>query len=430
LQPAHRLDAAIHAEHHPHMATPDARMQLDAVIFGGGVAGLWTLDHLLRQGCRAMLLEAGRLGSGQTAASQGIVHGGVKYTLRGSLTQSAKTIRMMPQLWRECLAGEREPNLKRAKIRSHFCHLWQTTSLKSRAAMIGARAGLAVRPNVLPPEQRPDILRACPGVVARLDEQVVEPISLVSTLADRHRDCILKIDVDSGLEFERDADGRVRLIRLINPETGDALDLQPQHVVLSAGAGNEALLSMLGEASPQMQRRPLHMVMLRGDLPALNGHCVDGMKTRVTITSTTDYADRCIWQVGGQVSEDGVRMSRADLIAFAQTELNAVLPDFDPGAAEWSTYHVDRAEHVTKGGLRPDDAYVTRVGNIITAWPTKMVLASVLAQRVHGLLDAPTAEGRESDAHPLVRIWPRPDLALPPWESEDQWTRVHSATPA
>ena len=54
---------------------PDA-LPVDVVIFGGGAAGLWTLDELHRAGRSVVLLESGDLGAGQTIASQGIIHGG------------------------------------------------------------------------------------------------------------------------------------------------------------------------------------------------------------------------------------------------------------------------------------------------------------------------------------------------------------------
>src|ERR1700733_7712281 len=85
-------------------------MQLDVLIFGGGAAGLWLLDELRRRGARVLLLEADRLGAGQTIASQGIIHGGLKYTLQGGLTPSAMQIREMPGVWRDCLAGRRLPD--------------------------------------------------------------------------------------------------------------------------------------------------------------------------------------------------------------------------------------------------------------------------------------------------------------------------------
>ena len=58
-------------------------MQVDVLIFGGGAAGLWLLDELARRGDRVLLLEAVRP-AGQTIASQGIIHGGLKYTLQGA----------------------------------------------------------------------------------------------------------------------------------------------------------------------------------------------------------------------------------------------------------------------------------------------------------------------------------------------------------
>ena len=61
----------------------------DIVIFGGGIAGLWLLDRLRIQGYQVILLESSSLGGGQTYASQGIIHGGLKYALGGSIADSA-----------------------------------------------------------------------------------------------------------------------------------------------------------------------------------------------------------------------------------------------------------------------------------------------------------------------------------------------------
>jgi glycerol-3-phosphate dehydrogenase len=107
-------------------------MDIDGLIFGGGAAGLWLLDQLARRGDRVLLLEAGRLGQGQTVASQGIIHGGLKYTLHGLLTPAAREIREMPGIWRKCLAGERTPDLRNTRVRSASCYVWRSDSLRSR----------------------------------------------------------------------------------------------------------------------------------------------------------------------------------------------------------------------------------------------------------------------------------------------------------
>ena len=49
----------------------------DILIFGGGIAGLWTLHRLRRAGFAACLLESSSLGSTQSIGSQGIIHGGL-----------------------------------------------------------------------------------------------------------------------------------------------------------------------------------------------------------------------------------------------------------------------------------------------------------------------------------------------------------------
>lgn len=403
-------------------------LSLDLVIFGGGAAGLWLLDEALRRGFRAVLLEAHELGAGQTIASQGIIHGGLKYTLSGLLTPSARAIADMPLIWRRCLAGEQQPDLSATRLRAEFCHLWRSTSISGMIGMAGARAGLRVAPVKLRDHERPEALHGLKGVVARLDEQVIDPESHIGVLADRHRPRLLRIDDRSGLEFDCARPGHVDLIRLLNPATGEPLDLRPKWTVFAAGAGNETLLSHVDlEHDIAAQRRPLHMVMLRGDLPPLNGHCVDGTTTRVTITTATDSSGRAVWQVGGQVAEDGVRMDPEALIAHAQQELSEVTPGADLTGAQWATYRVDRAEAASRGGRRPDDAVVRSAGNVIAAWPTKLALAPHLAQLVLARLDPP-GDTAAADAVHLPDDWPKPAVALPPWETAEQWTADVSET--
>ncbi len=405
---------------------------MDAVIFGGGAAGLWLLDELTRAGVSTLLLEAGDLGSGQTIASQGIIHGGLKYTLGGLFTPSARAISQMPLLWRRCLAGEAKPNLSGTRLRAEFCHLWQTASLKSRLAMIGARAGLRVKPVKLDRNERPALLQQTPGMVARLDEQVLEPASLIADLSHQHSRRIIKIEVPHGLEMVRGESDDVELIRLINPDTGEPLDVRSGVVIFAAGEGNADLREMVGLPGQAMQRRPLQMVMIRRaeNLPLFNGHCVDGASTRVTITSTRDYADRVVWQIGGHIAEIGVAMEPDQLIETAKSELRAVLPALNLSGIEWATYRVDRAEPATPGGSRPDEPYAARERNIITAWPTKLALVPEMVRLVMEQIQIPPdaatpkrgASKRDFDSGlEQLNNWPRPVLALPPWETHELW---------
>ncbi len=176
-----------------------------------------------------------------------------------------------------------------------------------------------------------------------------------------------------------------------------------------------------------MQTRPLRMLMARGpaegpgSLPDLCGHCVEGARTRVTLTSALDSAGRRVWQVGGEVAEKGATLSHDDLLKFGRRETLEALPALDTRNLEWTTYRADRAEAATGAGLRPDDATVRAEGAVLTAWPTKLALAPRLATLIAGSLPPPI--GSASADIEELRAWPRPSVAAPPWEcAETVWT--------
>lgn len=399
----------------------DAVWDVDVLIFGGGCAGLWLLDDLRRQGVRVLLLESNALGGLQTTGSQGILHGGVKYALSGLLSKSASAVSLMPGRWRDSFTGKVEPDLSATRLRSEFCYLWRSATWQSWAGMLGAQAMLQVKPVSLAAENRPAILVQCPGEVFRLDETVIDTASFVRALSERNRGLIWKYDFPDSLNIYN-ANAAVPEFELHEPGGARFLRLRPRQIVLTAGAGNEALRTLLNLPSTVAQRRPLHMVVARGALPQFCGHCVDGAKTRVTITSDVDSHGRTIWQIGGQVAEDGVALEPEALILHVQRELEAVLPGWKSAGLNWMTYRIDRAERSTSGGIRPDDVQLIREGNTITAWPTKLVLAPRLSERVREELQL---ESTRSSAEFLEQarefLWPTPDVAKYPWELDCQW---------
>ncbi len=398
-------------------------LHLDALIFGGGITGLWLLDALHRSGHRALLLEAGNLGEGQTINAQGIIHGGLKYALKGHPSRASRMIRDMPMRWRRCLAGEEAPDLSSSTMRGEYCCLWSLPGLRSRIGLLGARFGLRVRPRPLPQTERPEPLRNWNGPVSRIDEQVIEPHSVLAMLADQHRPRCLQIDTHSGLEFPTAAPGQIETVRLLNPETSEPLDLAPQRIIFAAGSGNAQLRRSCGLSGGAMQLRPLHMVMARGGLPRLNGHCIKGTAPWLTITSTLDCADRVVWQIGGQLAEDCVDMPAEQTIARARADLLRAMPDLDLSNTRFTTYRADRAE-ASNEARRPDGPVHMLEGNTLTLWPTKLALVPMLTDQVMEGMPAPTGIDY-NDEH--LQDWPRPTVALPPWERDVAWTDMHSA---
>jgi len=398
-------------------------LETDVVIVGGGCAGLWLLDELRRRGVRAILLEANRLGQGQTAAAQGILHGGLKYSLSGIFSRSAQMVRDMPGVWQASLDGREEPDLSAVRLRSQHCHLWRGPSWKSWTAMLGAVTALAVKPVALADDATPDVLAHCPRPVYQLDERVIDPCDFSRVMLARNQGLVWKIDGERALRFDRVDEGRDIELTVRSAEMGTDCQVRARHVVLTAGAGNAALGEAFGLPAHSMQRRPLRIGLVRGDLPVVNGHCIDGATTRVTITSDVDSAGRMVWTLGGQVAEVGAGMSPEDFLLHAKAELTAALPGWQTTPVEWTSYAVDRAERSTNDGTLPGDVQIVRAGQALVAWPTKLVLAPRLAQQVVAQLALPPATDWQNWRGALDELrWPAPLFAVAPWEQELPWS--------
>ena len=407
---------------------PDAPIQIDALVVGGGIAGLWILDRLRASGRSAVLAEASQLGHGQSTCAQGIVHGGLKYSLGGVAGDDARHVSTMPELWKNAITGplpSDSPNLNDATILSPCTWLWRSDSVMSRIGMLGARLGLQTKPEATQKADRPSLLKDSPGSVLRVDEPVVDVRSVLKAISHNNSPNIVKVHGPEGIEFSSQG-SRVHQATL---HSGDeTLRLAPEYVILAAGSGNEGIRTRLGVEQLKAQRRPLHMVMVKGELPEFFGHCVDGNKTRVTITSSAPTSDGIrYWQIGGEISEQGVKQTPQELISTARRELAAVLPSLNQSELEWSTYRVDRAEESTTGNSRPDDySYITDgEGRTITCWPTKMALAPRLAREMITLVPAVHAEN-DALVSSLAKC-SAPSVAPFPWSPENTETWIASS---
>ena len=388
------------------------QMQLDLLIFGGGVAGLWCLDRFRRAGYSAILMESRALGCGQTIQAQGIIHGGGKYALRGVRDFTAvKFTKAMPERWRGSLAGEIEPDLRAAQVLSDRCHLWlPSASMAARVLSWGfmpllAKGGLLSTPlQELPNSMWPDALRGSALAVYALAEPVVATGSILDALARPHRTRIFSYDV-SDLQF---ANRRVQI--------ADTL-FQPRSVVFAAGEGNAELMRRAGIHEDLMQRRPLKMILLRGNaLPTLFGHCIMHGKTQITITTPTQG----VWQVGGEIAEKlATQENLENGRRTAMKEIRHCLPGLDFSGVEIAIYPAIRAEARTAEQKRPSGVHVSRVApGIVVGWPTKLSMAPILAEEIFALVHDELKQPGDYNEPSLP--WPTPPMARHPWE-EVEW---------
>ncbi|MDH5387050.1 MAG: FAD-dependent oxidoreductase [Gammaproteobacteria bacterium] len=389
-------------------------VSVDVLIVGGGIAGLWTLARLKQAGYKTVLLEAESLGAGQTRFAQGIIHGGTKYALTGKLTASSEAVADMPALWRDCYNGRGPLDLTKATLLSNAHYLWSTSSLTSRVSGFFASKVMRARTSELDESVRPSLFKHADfkGQIYALDEPVFDAMSVLKAIAEPVKESILAIKGGS-LKYDND-------VLSVQGQDGQSYEFDFKKIVLTAGQGNENLLSELGLKQPEMQLRPLKMVMLRGGLSDMVfAHCMGGsVNPRITITSNRNEQGDVVWYLGGQLAEDGVDRSDAEQIEQAKLELAELIPWLDQSKSQWATLDINRAEIKKAGTKRPDTFFVEQQDKVITAWPTKMALSPVMAEQVVELIN--NEKLSRVDAAELPS-WSIPSYASLPWNEEQRW---------
>lgn len=404
------------------MSNPSHALHLDIAIIGGGVAGLWLANRARNAGFTVALFESAALGSAQTLASQGMIHGGMKYTLAGALTGASEAIADMPKHWRACLCGEGDVDLRHTRILSDHFFMWSSNDVGSK--LTGFLASKITRGRIEPvrEDRRPPLLRhpLFAGSLYRLEDIVIDTPSLIANLARNIEGHCFQIDW-SQAQLHKNADGLVSL-NIATPE--HAIEIHAQRFIFTAGKGNAALLQQLGLASPAMQLRPLQQVIVKHNHPFdFYGHCLGRETTpRLTISSHRLPDGSYVWYLGGSLAEQGAAMTPEALIEQAKQELAALIPWANLSGAQWATLPIDRAEPLQPGFIRPDNAFIAAADgalNLLVGWPTKLTLVPNLANQALASLKA---EGITPTAQPLnIRASLQPYLALAdvaktPWE--------------
>jgi glycine/D-amino acid oxidase-like deaminating enzyme len=388
--------------------------RVDVIILGGGIAGLWLLDVLYRAGFSAAVLNKGDLGQGQSIAAQGIIHGGAKYFGDAPVSDLAP----MPARWRASLTGKNAPDLRAAPPLADAMQMWLPPQLGGGLMALLAKKSMLREMRERGPGERLSVLPQGPGgTLFDVDEAVIDVPKVLAALQELHCERVFGLPVGGEVSFTERRDGGIDI-------AVGAIDIQAQRIVLTAGSGNEELLSRAGLNKIRCQRRPLHQIIIRGMTLPLYLHCIGkNPKPLATITSHPDHRGGYYWYVGGLLAEQGVGQGREQLITTAKTELSRLLPGADFSNAEWATHAVDRAEPGAgggRGGLRPSAAVALARGAVIAGWPAKLALAPVLAEKVMGLLAADGVRPLPHDPSGLNAL-PKPIVARPPWEMVTKW---------
>lgn len=386
-----------------------AIISVNAVIVGGGVAGLWLLNRLLKLGYSALLIEKSALGLGQTICSQGIIHSGVKYALTGKLTGSAQQIKAMPELWQQCLSGDGEIDLSTVNVLSQSQYLWSPGSLSADLTTFFASKSLSSRVKKIADEQRPEAFQHqdFKGSLYQLHEPVLEVASLLQVLATPVKENIIQADLSEAKWHKEN--GQATSVELAD------VKIEADRFILTAGEANQQLQEALELKKPKMQLRPLHMAYVKGQLPECFAHCMHaGTKPRITIT-TYQVNDEQVWYLGGDIAETGVDRNSDEQKQAVIKELSLLMPWLDFSSIEIGSFFINRAEAKQRFGRRPELPSVTVNGNVVSAWPTKLAFAPLLANQVIEKSFADLSKKVvQGDEH--LKMLAKPVIATPPWE--------------
>lgn len=379
------------------------------IIFGGGVAGLWTLNFLREKGHQAILVESKDLGGTQTLASQGMIHGGVRYSLQGKRSKHNDALKDMPKIWESCIAGHGEIDLSGTKLLSEEQHMWSPGGIGAGVTTFLASKSMEAEVEPISKEHWPEIFKSATsfkGKVFRMNEVVLDVKSLIQILSTKYTDSIYQAEIKDISTVE----DSIKSITIASGE--EEINISADHFVFAAGAGNEKIASKLGLGSEITQTRPLKQVMVKSVPFPLYAHCIKAdPRPRVTISAHPNPDGTYCWYLGGLVAMHGLEHGDDAAISFAKSELASLFHWLDWKQMEWSVFDVDRAEPYTKNGLLPLGPTVRIHKNVALCWPTKLTSAPAVAHKVYDWVK----ESSKNETIPKLNF-ATPEIGSYPWE--------------
>lgn len=382
----------------------------DIVIFGAGIAGLWTHACLKNLGYNSLLLESATIGGGQTIASQGIIHSGLKFAFAGKISALAKSISAMPERWRDALAGKGGVDLSQAKIAAPSQLLMIPPGLLGGISKAVAKKTLGKSVQELAATQWPAAIKTSgfDGSVIFMDELVLDIPSVIRALAQPHEDSIRKITEEESrapLAFLKENGITAKKILFTAAGSNPEIAAREKH--------NEGL---------ETQSRPLLMAMMKPAPFPLYAHFVGKTEKPVaTVTTHTGKDGSPVWYIGGLVAERATTAPAQDSINAAKKAIAAYLPGTDISDVQWAVLPVGRAEGKSKtGGWMPDTPTLHRTGDVLYGWPTKLTFAPMLADMV--LEELKTPNRPPSKPATDWSFLPPAEYSKTPWDTA-RWIR-------
>ncbi len=385
--------------------------EVDIVIFGAGIAGLWTFNRLSRAGYNVLLLEADTIGGGQTIASQGIIHSGLKYAFAGHVNKLAKSISAMPDLWRYALDGKGNVDLSAAKISANSQYMMIPSGMMGGLVKLVATKALGQSVRDIPRGEWPQEIQdtGFKGSLVLMGEPVLDIPSTLRALAAPYQDNIRKIDTPlEPLAFLK------------------AHNIEAKQIVYTGAASNHAIAKQQAhDTGLAVQKRPLLMGMMKNAPYPLYAHLVGSSdKPVATITTHTASDGALVWYIGGNAAERKKDANPQDVYHAIKKGFKKYLPKIDLSCIEWATLPIDRVEGKSNtDGWMPDTPTIHSAGNALYCWPTKLTFAPMLSDMIIKKLEEAGLAPSNTSCN-----WsdlPKAPYTQTPWD-EAKWTKDNS----
>jgi len=387
------------------------KREIDIVIFGAGIAGLWAHHRLRRAGYDVLLLEKDTVGCGQTIASQGIIHSGLKFAIAGKVNNLAKSISAMPLKWRAALKGEGPVDISSANPLAKSQLLLIPQGILGGITKVVTQKILGQGVHELARDEWPEPLQQSGfrGTAVFMDEIVLDMPSVIHAITEPYKTSIRKITQD-------EADAPMDFL--------EKHGITAKKILFTSAAGNHPLASQYKQDQGLVtQKRPLLMGMMKPAPYPLYAHLIGKTdKPVATITSHQDKDGALVWYIGGLVAERKKEADPNDVFKAAIKAFKAYLPDVDTSTMQWAVLPVDRAEGKSKtDGWMPDTPTIHHAGDTLYCWPTKMTFAPMLGDMLVDELgkDGISPSGQSAD----WTFLPEAQFTQTPWDKAQWITR-------
>lgn len=227
--------------------------------------------------------------------------------------------------------------------------------------------------------------------------------------------------IEGNVEGFQVTDGKIMKVSIVTAD-GDSIEISPQFVLSSCGAGNASILNRLDVSDSEVDRcqvvRPMHMVLARGkSIPQISGFLMNlvvmahPLGDDETLWILTYNPESPQFETGSFEIKHDLPIE-PDIVCTTLSRLAAVLPDFENASEEWQWdvyvgWKTDAPGDDTNALLnlehaQPFDVRSFGLKNFLAVWPNHWCLATPAAESA-----ATVIRNNVDPIHPPIR-WAEP----------------------